>query len=158
MAVQTSYPINQGIAYAGAIFALGTTDIVSRSMESTAGVGFGVAVSRGTDKSRQVVLGGTDFLGVTVRDLSEEGSANGDVVIEENATAGIMREGYIWAVCPTGCNAGDAVKYTDATGILDSGSAGAGETALNGATWETTAAAGELAVIRIETTSTTAGS
>jgi hypothetical protein len=47
--------------------------------------------------------------------------------------------------------------YTDGTGVLDSGAAGASETQLDGATWETTAAAGELAVIRLNTSAVTAG-
>ena len=81
-----------------------------------------------------------------------------DIVSRAVETAGVMRSGYIWAVCPTGCVPGNAVNYADGTGILDSGAAGASETQLDGATWETTASAGELAVIRIQTSAVTAGS
>lgn len=158
MSAQTSYSIKQPKAYAGLIYAQAPHDIVSRLVETVAGIGFGVAVSRGTDKERQIVAGGTDFLGITIRSLDKEGAANtGAIQWNETESAGVIRDGYIWAVCPAGCNPGDAVKYTNATGVLDAGAAAAGETQLDGATWETVATAGELAVIRIETSATTAG-
>lgn len=159
MSAQTSYATNIRMALAGMLADLHNHDIVSRSVETAAGVDFGVAVSRGTDKDNQAVVGGaTGFLGITVRSLDREGAANtGLTKYSEKETAAILRDGYIYTVCPTGCNPGDAVKYVDATGILDSGAATAGQTQLDDATWETTAAAGELAVIRIAGINTTVG-
>jgi len=159
MAAQTTYSIRQGKAYAGLIYAQAPHDIVSRAVETAAGIGFGVAVTRGTDPDKQVVLAtSANFLGITIRSLEKEGGDAGAIRWNVKETAGIMRVGYIWAVCPTGCVPGNAVKYTDDTGVLDSGAAGASETQLNGATWETTASAGELAVVRIQTSAVTAGS
>jgi len=159
MVAQLTYELNQPLAYAGLIYAQAPHDIVSRSVETVAGIEFGVAVSRGTDKDNQVVLGGTDFTGITIRDLSQEGVANtGAIKWDETETAGILRDGYIWAVCPSGCNPGDSVNYVNATGVLDAGTAVAGETQLDGAEWDTTASAGELAVIRLNSLLTTAGS
>jgi len=159
MSAQTSYDIRQDKAYAGLIFAKAPHDIVSRAVETAAGIGFGVAVTRGTDPDKQVVLAtSANFLGITVRSLEKEGGDAGAIRWNVKETAGIMRAGYIWAVCPTGCVPGDAVNYTDGTGVLDSGAAGAGSTSLDGATWETTASAGELAVIRLNTSAVTAGS
>ena len=159
MAAQTTYSIRQGKAYAGLIYAQAPHDIVSRAVETAAGIGFGVAVTRGTDPDKQVVLAtSANFLGITIRSLEKEGGDAGAIRWNVKETAGIMRVGYIWAVCPTGCVPGNAVKYTDGTGVLDSGAAGASETQLNGATWETTASAGELAVVRIQTSAVTAGS
>ena len=159
MAAQTTYSIRQGKAYAGLIYAQAPHDIVSRAVETAAGIGFGVAVTRGTDPDKQVVLAtSANFLGITVRSLEKEGGDAGAIRWNVKETAGIMRVGYIWAVCPTGCVPGNAVNYADGTGILDSGAAGASETQLDGATWETTASAGELAVIRIQTSAVTAGS
>lgn len=150
MSAQLSYSINQAAAYAGGLYSLAPADLVSRAVETVAGVGFGLAVSRGTDKSSQVTLGGTDFLGVSVRDLGREGAVNtGAIQYNENDAAAIMRSGYVWANCVSGCTAGNAVKYVQATGALDAGAPGAGETAITGATWETTAAAGALAVLRL---------
>jgi hypothetical protein len=159
MSAQTSYDIRQGKAYAGLIYAQAPHDIVSRSVETVAGIGFGVAVTRGTDADKQIVpAASADFLGVTIRSLEQEGGEAGAIKWDVKETAGVMRSGYIWAVCPTGCVPGDAVNYADGTGVLDSGAAGAGSTSLDGASWETTAVAGELAVVRLSTSAVTAGS
>lgn len=158
MSAQTSYDINQGKALAGLIYALAPHNIISRSVETTTGIEFARAVSRGTDADNQTVVGGNSFLGITIRSLENEGAAEtGALKLEQNQTAGIMVEGYVWAVCPTGCVPGDAVNYNTTTGVLDSGAPVAGENSLDDASWETTAAAGELAVIRITGRSTTAG-
>ena len=158
MSAQTSYSINQPKAYAGMVYAQAPRDIVSRDVETAAGIGFGVAVSRGTNLERQIVAGGTRFTGITIRSLDKEGAANtGAIQWNEKEAAGILRGGYIWAVCPAGCNPGDQVKYTNATGVINSGKAGVGETALD-AKWDSVAAAGELAVILLNSLNTTAGS
>lgn len=158
MSAQNSYSINQSVALAGIIYALHPHDINSFSVETSDGIDFAVAVKRGTDKDNQIDLAGSaDFVGITVRSLDREGAANGDIIYKEKETAAVLADGYIWATCPTGCNAGDAVKYTDDTGVLDAGAAGAGETQLDDAEWFTTASAGELAVIKLSGTNTTAG-
>lgn len=159
MSVQTSYSINQAIAYAGLLYNLSIKDIVSRAVETAAGIGFGVAVSRGTDPDKQVIVGGNDFTGITVRSLEREGAANTGVVkYSETETAAILREGYIWVTCPAGCVPGDAAFYDDTTGVIDAGTAGAGETQMDGAFFDSTAAAGQLAVLRLKTLDVTAGS
>jgi hypothetical protein len=159
MSAQTSYDIRQGKAYAGLIFAQAPHDIVSRAVETAGGIAFGVAVTRGTDADKQIVpAASADFLGITIRSLEKEGGTAGAIQWNAKETAGVMRSGYIWAVCPTGCVQGDAVIYAEGTGVLDSGAAGAGSTSLDGASWETTAVAGELAVVRLSTSAVTAGS
>lgn len=159
MSAQTSYSINQRKAFAGMLATLHNHDIISRSIETAAGADFGIAVSRGTEKDKQAVIGGaTGFLGITVRSLERENASNDTVKYSETETAGILREGYVYAVCPSGCNPGDPVNYVNATGILDSGAAIAGETNLTGAIWDTTAVSGELAIIRLAGIQTVAGS
>ena len=157
MSAQTSYSTSIPKAYAGLIFGLSPHDNISRSVETAAGFGFGVAVSRGTDKERQAIIGGDDFLGITYRDLGREGAANGNVAYSVKETAGIMRQGYIWAVIPTGGNPGSAIKYTTATGVIDVGVAGAGEIQLDGAQLDTVTTAGGLGVIRLGSIDTTTG-
>lgn len=159
MSAQTSYSLNQAIAYAGLIYAQAPHDIISRKVEGVDGIELGTAVSRGTNKETQAVKGGDDFIGITIRSLDKEGAANGGLIKwNEKESAGIIRDGYVWAICPTGCAAGDPVKYNTTSGVLDAGSAGVGENLLNDAQWETTASAGALAVIRLNSTNTTAGS
>jgi hypothetical protein len=145
MAAQLSYDINQPLGYPGLIYAQAPHDIVSMLVETVAGIPFGVAVSRGTDPANQVVVGGADFLGVTIRSLDKEGAINtGAIQWNETEAAGVMRSGYIHALCTAGCVPGDDVFYATATGLLST----AGDTQVSG-TWETTTAAGELGVIRL---------
>lgn len=158
MSAQLSYAINQPVGYPGLIFAQEPHDIISRDAGTV--IPFGVAVARGADADRQCRAGGAAaaYIGVSIRSLEREGAANtGAVEYAVTETVGILRDGYIWAVCPTGCVPGDGVKYTQATGVLDSGAAGAGEVGLDGATWETTTAAGGLGVIRLVGGTATAG-
>lgn len=150
MSAQTSYEINQPVGYAGLVYAQAPHDIVSRYIETEAGIPFGVAVSRGTDTQNQVVLGGVNFTGITIRSLDKEGVAyTGDVQWNFREAAGVIRNGYVWVVCVSGCNPGDPVKYNSVTGEFDSGAAASGETQLDDAQFDTAAAAGELAVLRL---------
>lgn len=160
MSAQTSYSINQQVALAGLVYAQAPSDIISRSCETVAGIPFGVAVSTGTDPDKECILGGaTGFLGISIRSLEREGvQGSGVIQYDEKETVGIIRNGYVWATCPSGCNPGDKVNFVEATGVLDSGAAsGTGETELDDAQWDSVAAAGELGIIRINSTSTTAG-
>lgn len=153
MSAQLAYSINIRTALAGMLVAVHNHDIVSRSLETVAGSAFGIVVSRGTDKDSQAVIGGTTgVLGITIRALDREGAANtGLIQYNEKETLAILRDGYIHAVCPTGCNPGDPVNYVEATGVLDSGApSGTGETALDDCFWDSTASAGELAVLRVK--------
>lgn len=160
MTAQTSYTIDQGNAYAGQLFDVGPQVRISRSAEGI--VPFGVAVVRGTDADRQAAIGAAadgSLLGISYRSLEREGAANtGEVDYSDKDTVGILQDGRIYAVCPTGCIPGAAVKAVNATGILDSGAAGVGETQLDDAQWDSTAAAGAIGVIRLSGLNTTAGS
>lgn len=147
MSAQTSYEINLEVALAGNIYALSPRNIVSFAAETTTAIEFGTVVSRGTDADNQAVAGGAVPLGIVVRELAQEGAANtGAINVTNTETLAIMREGYIWAICPAGCVPNDQVTYDAATGVVDAG----GVTDLTGARWYTTAAAGELAVISID--------
>lgn len=157
MSAQTSYSIEQGKAYQGGMYALGNFEIVSKAVEGANGIEFGTAVSRGTDTEKQIVAGGTAFTGITVRSVDREGTAAGDIKYNETESAAVMREGYMWITLAAGGNPGDAIKYTNATGLIDVGAAGAGETQLDGATLETVTAAGALGLVRLESLATTAG-
>ncbi len=146
---QTNYSMYQGRAYAGTIHGSFPKEVLSFSVETAAGADFGIAVSRGTDKERQVVIGGASFIGITLRTLDREGDDVGAIRLDLTDTASVMRTGYANVVCPSGCDPGDVANYIDATGVIDSGTPGAGETAIAGGSWETVTAAGEIGVLRI---------
>lgn len=156
---QLTYSLSQAASYEGVLFGQGPWDVQSRSVETAAGIGAAVAVSRGTNKDEQVVVGGTDFFGITIRSLEREGQANTNLFLyEQKQTAGILRDGSIMVTCPTGCTPGQLAFYDNTTGVIDQGTAGVGETQLDGAVWDSTAAAGGLAVLRLSSLDTTAGS
>lgn len=150
MTVQNSYQIYRNTFYAGQLVDIHDFDAVSRAVETVTGADFGLAVSSGTNGEEQCVIGGTAFLGITIRDLAKEGAyQSGAIKYNEGETASVMRTGYIAVVCPSGAAYGDAVKYTDATGVIDSGAPAAGETAIANARWETVTVAGEVGIVRI---------
>ena len=159
MTAQTSYPIYTPDSLVGMVYGQFTKDITSSLVETAAGVGFGLAVSRGTDKDTQCVLGGNDFLGITVRSLDRESAANTNTIqYDEKESAGVMQLGRVWANCANACAPGDTVSYNPTTGRLSSGTGVSGDVAITGATWETTAANDPeaFAVLRIVGTSTVA--
>lgn len=148
MAAQLAYSTNAVVSYEGVIYALTPNTTDSFSVETVAGIPFGRAVSRGTDPERQVIVGGSAFLGFTVRELTREGAVNTAATqYDESTTAAVMRIGFFWAICVAGCNAGDVVTFDAVTGALST-TVG---TAVAGAKWQRLAAAGELSVVQMQT-------
>lgn len=146
MSVQTNYSDNIPVGYAGAIANEEPRTLISRTVEDAAGIGFGIAVSQGTNDKGCVASADSDvppdFLGVTVRDQS----VNPDTPSKfaQNEEARIMTQGVIWVANVGGVIAGAAV-HVNGTGTLGS----SGGVAIPGARWETTAANGELAQLRL---------
>lgn len=132
MTIQTSYPLAPVKGYAGQLADLNDTVKESRSCETSAGIGFGLVVSPGTDEEKQCVLGGdaTGF-GITIRDMTKANPSSGDPKYAENDAVSICRGGVIYAPVATAAVAGTALKYDDTTGAIDSGAAGSGETAMS---------------------------
>ena len=158
MVAQLTYSINQDIAYHGQLYSLSQNETISRAAEGAAGIPVGVAVSRGT-LDNQMLLGGPSFIGIVLRTLDQEGVANdSDVFFNETEMASLIRVGYVYLTCPTGCVPGALVQYNDTTGVVDSGVAGVGSTQLTNAYWDSTTAAGDVGIVVLETTANTAGS
>ena len=153
MSGQTSYDINTANAVAGQVADIGWNEIDSFLCEGAAGIGFGLAVSRGTNDGQALIGGDGTGIGITVRDLAREGAANtGAVAYAEKETMAVMRFGSgskIFVAIPTGGSAGDPLNYNDTTGVIDAGAAVAGETDIAGATLEEDVVAGGIAKIRL---------
>lgn len=153
MAVQTNYDDTQPAAVAGAQATMKPAEFVSRTVE-TAAIGFGVAVEQGAaDKGIVAFNGGTVF-GVTSLDRSASGQtvANGQVTATTadqfgvGESARVQRKGDIWVLCTTGCSAGDPVYVRPSNNTFQNTSANSGVQIAN-ARWDTSASAGELAVL-----------
>ena len=149
MTVQTSYERNIDAAFEGLLGDRNPKILVTKIVEAADGINFGRAVSRGTNKAKQVLLGAADFVGITYRSLEREVQARGstDIKYTDKDECGVLQNGYIWLRTTNACDAGDQVKVNTTTGVFGSGAKGNGEVNLDGATWESKAAAGGLALL-----------
>lgn len=149
--VQGGYQETIDQAVEGMIANTEPKNIISRELETAAGVGFGRVVTRGgtdPDHGAQVPLvAAEEALGITVRDVTLPQSSNDQY--QQYDTIAILDRGVIWCTA-TGeaVAAGDGVVFNDTTGELRT-TAGAGWTALPGAIWESSAASGALAKVRL---------
>ena len=140
--VQSVYADNIDAAYKGALANMEPKVIISRTVEDSGGIDFGLAVMQGTEDMGCVVSDGSAFLGVTVRDQSVDPSAPD--TFEYQAEARIITKGVIWVINSGGVAAGDPVTYL-ADGALGTGSS----PLIEGARWDTTATTGALARLRL---------
>lgn len=145
--VQTLYPDTMAVAVAGMPATMTTWDADTKFVETAAGIGFGVAVSRGTSEKGIVIGGAATFLGVTYRDITLITPIGGTVdIYPQKALAGIMIRGDIWVPVSAAVVAGAAVIFNAATGIFG----GAAGTSIAGAEWiRGQATIGGLALLRL---------
>jgi hypothetical protein len=152
MAVQTTYSENIDGARAGMIAdTQNGLNLISRTVETAAGIGFGLPVAQGSGDNGVILSeSGADYIGFTVRERSVNPDNPDEFSQYEDAR--IMTHGVIWATVTDagGVDAGDPVWVTEATGALSNADVGSGGgTNLAGCRWESTAANGELAKIRV---------
>ncbi len=154
-AVQSSYATTMRVAFAGLKGDTAPEVILTRQIETAGGIGFGLAVSQGTG-DRQVRLGaGTiaTFVGVTIVDQTAGSTAisaptNVDQY-QQGDLAAVMQAGSVWVLADGAVTAGSAATYTQATGRIGIKTVTGGIVAMPNAYFETSAADGALALIRI---------
>jgi hypothetical protein len=153
MAVQSTYSENIGAARAGMIANTEPCILISRTVDTAAGVGFGVPVQRGsTDMACKIMASGaTEILGITVRERSVRPETPDKFAQYESAR--LMRKGVIWVLVTDAGGVADGdnvwVKLSDGTfSNADAGSSGS--LRLGGGKWESSAANGALAKIRFD--------
>jgi hypothetical protein len=145
-AVQTTYSERIEKGYAGQIADETNCNVDSKTVETVAGIGFGLAVTKGT-ADNGVVQGGAvaGFVGVTVRDPSL--LASDTDIYPRYANAGVLSEGDIWVTTKNIVVGGGAVYYDSSTGLWDDASGG-NVGPVKGASFMTSAASGALAIVR----------
>ena len=156
--VQTSYSAEHVVATVGQRADLGLFDIISKAAEGS-DINFGLAVVRGTgdDQAKLPSTTGQAFMGITEYTTAWAANASDVHLYQENREMNIVDFGRVYAICEDGCVPGDAVFYRHTTGTgttigafrTDADTATADE--VNGATWETTASAGGIAIINFRT-------
>lgn len=125
----------------------------TRIVETAAGIGFGLAVSQGTNPDG-IVIGGANFVGVTRADPTiaradlYPATAMGIDIYPQYDNAGVLVMGDIWVNCYANVAADAAVTFEAATGKF-----GIAGTSISTAKWMTAAAGSAtvpvLAVLRL---------
>jgi hypothetical protein len=149
--VQTTYTRYQPVGQPGMLADENNWTADTRTVETAAGIAFGVAVSQGTNDDG-CIIGGSAFVGITRADQT---LLRTDVVTDPVDTylqydnAGILTIGDIWVLCYASVTPATAVTFDATTGQL--GKAG---TTITSGRWMTTAVgsagAPVLAVLRLE--------
>lgn len=150
MAVQTSYSIETESAYPGQPGNMGPQSVVSRVASTV--IPFGYAVCRAADQTASIPATGLTFLGVAKRDLGRQANASGVTQYEIGDEVAIMEDGYAWVVVEEAVVAGDPVFYRRVNGTpgrFRNDAATGDAVAVTGATFETAAALGGVAKIRM---------
>lgn len=144
MAVQSSYAENIAAAVAGMIGNMVPSTLISRTVETAAGIGFGKAVAQGAADKGCIAFAGSGLLGITVRERSLD--ANDPDKFAEGDSARILVKGSVWVDAAVAVDAGDPVYVTSAGAFTKASS---GNTLLPNARWETSTSEAALALLAI---------
>ena len=141
--VQSSYETRIDNAKEGHIDNMETSVLISRTVETAAGIGFGKPVTQGSNDKGVIATGGstTSVLGITMRDRSVRTADK----ISQYEDAVIMTKGVIWVTAAVAVDAGDPVHVIVASNTFSK----TGGVTLSNARWDTSASANALAKVRL---------
>lgn len=151
MAVQSTYNDTMDAARAGMRANMEPVDLISRTVETAAGVGFGKVVQQGTaDKGCKSDLTGMTaqtYVGITMRERGVRPETPNTFAQYESAL--IMRKGVIWVEVAVAVTPADIVTVTLASGVIGKTAVGAGVVAIPNARWESSTSGAGLAMLRL---------
>jgi predicted RecA/RadA family phage recombinase len=150
MAYAESYNIDPVAAFPGTVADMGNSVIISRTVDVA--VGFGVPVQQGAvaHSVKLMAAGATKVVGITVR--SQATAAESANQYPAKDTAALMRNGVIWVTVTDagGVAADDPVWVKLSDGTFSNADVGTdGSIKLAGCRWESAAANGAVAKIRV---------
>ncbi|UQS95077.1 cement protein [Pseudanabaena phage Pam3] len=151
-----TYASDYAFAYEGMVSDIAPADIISRTVETSAGIGFGKIVAQGTsDRGCKADVSAVSPtappLGITVRSQATENLTLDKYPRYDGAA--IMRKGVIWVLVTDagGVVAGDPVWLKKSDGTFSNADVGSsGGLRLAGCRWDTSAANGALARMRVD--------
>lgn len=150
-AVQTSYSETMRPALAGMIADTTPQTILSRVVESATGMAFGIVACKGTgDRQVKPAAVAAPFVGITVADQTIQHvspPASSPDFYPDKDICNVLVQGAIWVTAGEAVVAGDPVYFVPATGALMK--TATANTQIVGARWETSAASGALAILRL---------
>lgn len=151
MAIQTTYPANIRPGIAGARANMEPVDLISRSVETVAGIGFGKVVQQGTNdngcKSDLTGMTALTYLGITMLDRGTRPETPD--LFAQYESARIMRKGVIWVQVGEAVTPASIPTVTLATGVIGDTAVGAGVVAIPNARFDTSTAGAGLAQLRL---------
>lgn len=147
--VQTTYRPQLAPGVVGLVAQEEQYNINTRICETAAGIGFGLAVSQGTASDKGALLGGSAFIGITVRDVTLDRIPINPLSSTEFAAdtypqygnMGVLDFGVIWVMANNDVSAGDPLYYDTTTGLL--GNSASGESATGSITFAEQPTAGQ---------------
>jgi len=156
MSVQDTYLREHAVGFPGSVVNLGLKNIITKLAEASS-IAPGLAVTRGTldDQALLATATGADFIGITVSTTA--GQANGSDVFTyaEDDAMNVLDEGEIYVLCEDGCVPGDDVFFrhtisgNEVLGAFRTDADTADADQIVGATFESTAGAGEIAIVKL---------
>lgn len=165
--VQTVYKPQIIAATVGMIADEASADVMTRICETSAGIGFGLAVCLGTLSDKGAVLGGTTtgaFLGVSVRDVTLDRLPIDPLAADQSLIAAdtygqysnmaVLTRGNIWVTCygggSAGVKSGDPLGY-DTNGHFTNSAATQGTFSFGSTTFTQNPAVGDTLVVNGDT-------
>lgn len=146
--VQSTYSETIGAARAGQIANTEPSVLISRHVEDTDGIAFGIAVVQGSADNGVKAFGSGDtaILGITVRERSVRPETPN--IFAQRESARIMTKGVIWVQASVAVDAGDPVYVIPATGTFAKTSASSAVQIAN-ARWDSSTSGAGLAKVRL---------
>lgn len=145
---QTTYAENQEIGTPGQLVNGENFNAFSRTVETAAGIAFGVPVAQGAaDRGCIIMANGLKATGITRRNPAVV-PGNGDKYAQY-AEAAIIDEGVVWGRAEEVVAARAQAFWNPATGKWVAGPATANDVKIDGAIYDTSAAANGLVAIRV---------
>ena len=142
-AIQTNYNANIPAKKLGHIPEMTQADLISRTVETVAGIGFGLPVAQGAGDKGCILFAGSGFIGVTTRDRSVLAGEQ----YARYESARILKKGPITVTASVAVVAGDPVYLTPAGAFTNVSTS---NVAIPNSRFDTSASAGELANIFIK--------
>jgi len=143
--VQTSYPGRPAAAYEGMAADQSPATVLSRTVETPEGIGFGRAAFQGTRDDGIAASGGV-FRGIVLADRNARPSLGGADLFAKGETAPVMASGAVWVVTASAASAGSPAYVTAAGAVTATAS---GNTPIANALFDTSAPAGGLVRLRL---------
>lgn len=147
MPIQTAYASRISPSYEGMIANSEPHDIISKLVETAAGIGFGKVVVQGAaDDQVRVAEVGRAFRGISEASHAADINPNADLY-PQYAIIPVIVKGVVWVVASVAVAVGQPAYFVPATGVLTN--VATANTLIPNAIWESSTTGAGLAKLRL---------